>query len=111
MIHGENLLTFSNLMWTPFYRGDRNIALYQAHRRQLVRGLPFRIKVFAGKQSFIWGPKERIRPHSRVTMPLLAPSADSFLTGKKIIEIGGEIRPENGCSARPWGRRRGDLSE
>jgi hypothetical protein len=48
-----------------------------AHRRQLVRGLPFRNKVDAGKSSLILNPKARIRPQCRVTTPLWAPGAVS----------------------------------
>ena len=61
-----------------------------AHKRQLVRGLPFRNKVDARKKSCIRGPKARIRPQCRVTTPLWAPGADSGQREKN--KIGGEIR-------------------
>jgi hypothetical protein len=55
------------------YRVDRNLVLYQArggaHRRQLVRALPFRNKLDGGKPSWIWGQKMRNRPQCRVTTP------------------------------------------
>ena len=55
------------------YRVDRNLVLYQArggaHRRKLVRGLPFRNKLDGGKPSWIWGQKMRNRPQCRVTTP------------------------------------------
>jgi hypothetical protein len=53
------------------------------HKRQLVRGLPFRNKVDAGNSSCIWGPKARIRPQCRVTTPLWAPGADFGQREKK----------------------------
>jgi hypothetical protein len=40
----------------------RCIRLEGAHRRQFVRGLPFRNKLNGGKSSCIWGEKMRIRP-------------------------------------------------
>ena len=74
-----------------------------AHRRQLVRGLPFRSKVNAGKPSLIWDPKARSRTHCRVTTPLWDPGADSGQRTK--TKSWGKIRTKNDCSARPWGRR------
>jgi hypothetical protein len=58
----------------------------QDHRRQLVRGLPFRNKADAGKTSLIWGPQALIRPQCRVNTPLWAPSADSGQR-KKMIPV------------------------
>jgi hypothetical protein len=47
--------------------------------------------------------RDLISKQMRVTMPLWAPGADSGQREKN--EIGGKIRTENGCSARPWDRR------
>jgi hypothetical protein len=82
----------------------RCIRLGGAHRRQLVRGLPFRNKLDGRKQSLIWGQKMRNRPQCRVTTPLWAPGADSGQREKK-RNRGAKFGPKNDCSARPWGRR------
>ena len=47
--------------------------------------------------------RDLISKQMRVTMPLWAPGADSGQREKN--EIGGKIRTENGCNARPWGRQ------
>jgi hypothetical protein len=68
------------------YRVGRNLVLYQAwgaHRRQFIRGLPFRNKADGGKRSLIWTQKIRIRPQCRVTTLLWAPGADSGQREKK----------------------------
>ena len=70
---------------------------------KLVRGLPFRNKLDGGKKSCIWGQKNQIQPHCRVSTPLWAPGADSGQ--RKKTKSGAKFGPKNDCSARPWGRR------
>jgi hypothetical protein len=60
--------------------------------------------VDAGKSSLIWSLQARIRPQSRVTTPLWAPSADSGQRTKP-RKRGAKFGPKNDCSARPWCRR------
>jgi hypothetical protein len=61
-----------------------------AHRRQLVRDLPFRNKLDGGKPSFIWG-NEFESGLSAVSLRSCGPLALIPVNGKK-NEIGGKIR-------------------
>jgi len=48
---------YSSSISQRYTGGDQNLALYQArgaHRRQLVRDIPFRNKLDGGKPSCIW---------------------------------------------------------
>ena len=51
-----------------------------------------------------YGARMRESGLRAVTLRPRGPLALIPVNGKK-NEIGGEIRTENGCSARPWGRR------
>ena len=89
------------------------MALYhqarEAHRRQLVCGLPFRNMVDGGKPSFI-GDQKCKPGFSAVSLRTCGPLALIPVNGKK-TKSGGKIRAEKGLQCATLGSPGGDLIE